>query len=68
MTEFDEQTRDADSAEAGALGDEGEGARQPGPMRSDPAEGGREDVLQTEQQGTGYGSDEGERDAALDDE
>ena len=32
------------------------------------AEGDRETTLQEEQQGTGYGADEGERDASLTDE
>jgi hypothetical protein len=37
---MDEETRRDDSAEGGALDDEGEGGRIPGPMQEDPVESG----------------------------
>ncbi len=53
------------SVEGGALDDPGEGGHQAAPPQQDPVESG---ALQREQQGKGYGEDEGERSGALDGE
>jgi hypothetical protein len=61
-----------DSAEGGGLTPEGEGVRERGGMREDPAEGESDAVLREEQEGKGYGSrygaDEGEADPSLTEE
>ncbi len=53
---MDELDQHDDSAEGGALDPEGEGGRQPGGMLGDAAEGERDERLQEEQQGKGYGA------------
>ena len=51
-----------ESVEGGALDERGEGGRQSGEQHQEPVESG---ALQREQQGKGYGEDEGERGQAL---
>jgi len=74
MDEYEQGQRQDDSAEGGALDDDGEGGRRPGEPLEDPVESGglereagTDDLLQ-QQAGKGYGEDEGEREKALDGE
>ena len=71
MDENEQAQRQDESAEGGALDDEGEGGRRPGEPLEDPVESGgleraagTDDLLQR-QAGKGYGEDEGQRDESL---
>ena len=61
MDEHEEAMRRDDPVEGGALDTEGEGDRDAGGMQEQSAESGEF----AEQQGKGYGEDEGERGGAL---
>ena len=62
MDEHEEAMRHDDPVEGGALDSEGEGDREAGGMQEQSAESGE---LAEQQEGKGYGQDEGERGGTL---